>query len=93
MAAAEGAKTGAKSKSETSEVANAIKIEVQSCLLSPEFREIFSGAVKQAVSAVLLEIIRPLEEKIASLVAKVAKVDNLEWLIARLSVKANDNKQ
>lgn len=73
MATAEGARTRAKSKSETCEVANAVKAEVRSYLLFPEFKGIVSGAVKEAISAVLVAIIRHLEEKIALLEVKVGE--------------------
>ena len=56
-------------------------------------KRILSGAVKEAVSAFLVEIILPLEENMALLEAKVAQVDKLEGIMARLSVKANDNEQ
>ncbi|CAB4033240.1 Hypothetical predicted protein [Paramuricea clavata] len=81
---------GVKTRSKASDMAN---VEFQSYLCSDAFKEVISNAVKEAVAAALPSIINPLEERIAALEAKAAKVDILEKSIAHLLIKCNDNEQ
>jgi hypothetical protein len=68
-------------------------VEFQSYPHFDAFKEVISNAVNEAVGAALPSIINPLEERIAALKAKAAKVNALEKSIAHLLIKCNDNEQ
>ena len=67
--------------------------EIQSYLLSDAFKETISNAVKEGVADALSTTIKPLEERIALLEEKAAKVDVLEKTIAQLPINCSDNEQ
>ena len=67
--------------------------EIQSYLLSDAFKETISNAVKEGVADALSTTIKALEERIALLEEKAAKVDVLEKTIAQLPIKCSDNEQ
>ena len=67
-----------------------MKVEIEAILKSEEFQQLLQSTIQVAVSAALVSVVEPINEKISVLEEKVA---TLESRLTRVLSMANNNEQ